>query len=61
MSAPQQVVAAGSAVTGAGVVAGFLAKAIPVLQFVSLSVGIIVGVMTAVYTWRRLREPGSGR
>jgi hypothetical protein len=55
VSLPQQTIAAGSAVTGAGVLTGFVAKAVPFLQFASLTVGIIVGILTAIYTWRRLR------
>lgn len=54
MSVSQQTVAAGAAVTGAGAVTGFLATAIPVLQFASLTVGVIVGVLTAIYTWKRI-------
>ena len=55
MNEPQQVIATGTTVTSAGVVTGFIAKAIPVLQFFSLSVGLIVGIMTGIYTYRRLK------
>lgn len=51
----QQIIAGGTTVTGAGVVTGFFATAIPVLQFISLTVAIIAGVLTAIYTFKRLR------
>lgn len=56
MSAPQQAIAAGTTVTTAGVTTGFLAKAIPILQFCSLTVGLIVGILTAIYTIKRIRS-----
>lgn len=55
MSGSPEIIA-GSATTGVGITVGFFATAIPILQFVSLAVGIIVGVLTAIYTWRRLRS-----
>lgn len=55
MSIPQQTVAAGTAVTTAGIATGFIAQAIPVLQFCSLLVGLIVGILTAIYTVKRMR------
>lgn len=56
MNLPQQTVqAAGAAVTGAGTVASFIATATPVLQFGILVVTFIVGVLTAVYTYKRIR------
>lgn len=48
---PQQ----GTAVAGTSWVVGFCSKAIPVLQFCSLTLGCIVAVLTIIYTVKRLK------
>jgi hypothetical protein len=48
---PQQ----GTAISTAGVIGGFVLKAIPFLQAISLVVGIAAAVMTCIYTYKRLR------
>lgn len=40
----------GTTVTASGTAMGFIAKAIPVLQFISLTVAIVAGILTAVWT-----------
>lgn len=55
MSAPQQVIATGSTLTGTGVVTAFVAQAMPLLQFAAVIVTIVVGVLTAVYTWKKIK------
>lgn len=55
MSMSQQVIATGSAATGVGAVASFIAAATPVMQFCILLVTFIVGVLTAIYTYKRIK------
>ena len=55
MSLQQQVIATGSAVTGSGALAVFIASAMPVLQFAIAIVTLVVGVLTAAYTWKRIK------
>lgn len=57
MSFPQQTIqAVGATVTGAGTVASFVAVATPIMQLALIVVSCIVGVLTAVYTWKRIRS-----
>jgi len=56
MSDPKHIIEAGASVTAAGIATGFLAVAIPVLQFCSLVVGLVAGILTAIYTWRRIKH-----
>lgn len=57
MSLPQQTVqAVGAVATGTGAVASFIAAATPIMQFALIVVSFIVGVLTAVYTWKRIRS-----
>lgn len=60
MSAEQLTVATGSCTSISGIVVGFTATAIPLLQVVSLLVGITVGILTAIYTWKRIRAKKFG-
>lgn len=55
MNDAPQTVAAGTAAIAGWTFAGFLASAIPVLQALSLLIGCVVGVLTAVYTYRRIK------
>jgi hypothetical protein len=57
MTLPEQTVqTAGAAVTGVGTFTAFIASAMPVLQFSIAVVTLIVGVLTAIYTWKRIRS-----
>ena len=47
---------AGTTVAGGFTVVGFLANSIPVLQAISLLVGIAVGVATFIYYWIKIRK-----
>ena len=47
---------AGTTVAGGFTVVGFLASSIPVLQAISLLVGIAVGVATFIYYWIKIRK-----
>lgn len=56
MSLPQHTVqAVGAGLTGTGAVASFIAAATPIMQFALIVVSFVVGVLTAVYTWKRIR------
>lgn len=55
MTDPQHVVAAGATAVAGWTLTGFIASAIPVLQFCSLLIGCLVGILTAVYTYRRIK------
>ena len=46
----------GTTVAGGFTVVGFLANSIPVLQAISLLVGIAVGVATFIYYWIKIRK-----
>ena len=47
---------AGTTIAGGFTVVGFLSNSIPVLQAISLLVGIAVGVVTFVYYWIKIRK-----
>lgn len=55
MNTPEQVIATGATATGGAFTVGLVAQALPVLQALSFIVGITVGVLTAVYTYRKLK------
>ena len=46
----------GTSAAGGFTVIGFIANSIPVLQAISLIVGIAVAVVTFVYYWRKVRK-----
>lgn len=48
--------ALGASVTGGAGFAGVVAKAIPILQAVSFTVSIVVGVLTAIWYVKRIRN-----
>jgi hypothetical protein len=47
---------AGTTLAGGFTVVGFLSNSVPVLQAISLLVGIAVGVVTFVYYWVKIRK-----
>ena len=47
---------AGTTIAGGFTVVGFLSNSIPVLQAISLIVGIAVGIVTFVYYWIKIRK-----
>jgi hypothetical protein len=47
---------AGTALAGGFTVMGFLSNSIPVLQAISLLVGIAVGIATFTYYWIKIRK-----
>lgn len=47
---------AGTTIAGGFTVVGFLSNSIPVLQAISLIVGIAVGVVTFIYYWIKIRK-----
>ncbi len=56
MNLPEQTVQGyGVALTSAGTVASFITAATPILQFGILVITLVVGVLTAIYTWKRIR------
>lgn len=57
--APEQVIAGGTTVTASSAVASFFTQAQPILQFCVTLTGLVVGVLTAVYTYRKIKTLGS--
>lgn len=55
MSTPEQTIVAGVTTTAGSFLTAVVAQAIPILQALSLIVGITVGILTAVYTYRRIK------
>lgn len=47
---------AGTTIAGGFTVVGFLSNSIPILQAISLIVGIAVGVVTFIYYWIKIRK-----
>ena len=47
---------AGTTIAGGFTVVGFLSNSIPILQAISLLVGIAVGVLTFIYYWIKIRK-----
>ncbi len=47
---------AGTALAGGFTVTGFVASSVPILQVVSLLVGIAVGIVTFAYYWVKIRK-----
>ena len=47
---------AGTTIAGGFTVVGFLSNSIPVLQAISLLVGIAVGIVTFIYYWIKIRK-----
>ena len=56
MSAPEQVIAGGTTGTAASLVVGWVAQATPIVQFLSYTTGLVVGVLTAIYTYHKIQE-----
>jgi hypothetical protein len=46
----------GSSAAGGFTVFGFIADSIPILQAISLLVGIAVAVITFIYYWRKVKK-----
>lgn len=55
MSAPQQIIAAGTASTGAGL-AGFVTFAEPLMKLITFGLTTAVGIATLIYTVKKIRE-----
>jgi len=47
---------AGTTIAGSFTVMGFMANSVPVLQAISLLVGIAVGIVTFAYYWIKIRK-----
>ena len=47
---------AGTTVAGGFTMMGFLSYSMPILQALSLVVGIAVGIVTFLYYWRKMKE-----
>ena len=47
---------AGTTIAGGFTVVGFLSNSIPILQAISLLVGIAVGIVTFIYYWTKIRR-----
>ena len=47
---------AGTTIAGGFTVLGFLSASVPVLQAISLLIGIAVGVVTFAYYWIKIRK-----
>jgi hypothetical protein len=46
----------GTSAAGSFTVVGFISNSIPILQAISLVVGIAVALVTFVYYWRKVRK-----